>query len=70
MKSIDCLLVGYAGNNLEMERRRLQAVSNKPVNIENPFSLAIAYLGTYHKKISFEYIISFEDEQHELIDII
>ncbi|QNU66243.1 radical SAM protein [Ruminiclostridium herbifermentans] len=69
MKNLDCLLIGYTGNNLELEKSRILAVSQKPLNIENPFNLAIAYLGTLLDKlnISFQYIVSFEDDQKELI---
>lgn len=64
MEKLDCLLIGYTGNNIEFERQRLAAVADKVIDIENPFNLAIAYLGTYLSKlnISYKYVTSFDDE--------
>lgn len=64
MRKLDCLLIGYTGNNIEFEKQRLAAVTDKNIDIENPFNLALAYLGTYLHKLDITYkcITSFDDE--------
>lgn len=67
---VDCLFVQFSGLQLGDEQQKLDAVVfDRKINLENPFSETIAYLGTYLQRrgISFDYVSSFVDEKDLLI---
>jgi len=67
---IDCLLIAYSGwNKSDIFYKRLVRKDSRMLNISNPLSAAITYLGTSldESGYTFEFVNSVEDEADRLV---